>query len=87
MYDLCASESTTKYSIRRFIVYDIELITLSIGIPVLFSLYLLFRMVEYRESVKRLQWKIDDLREANKNLANIIQEDIEKKSEFEDGCG
>ena len=68
-------------------MYDIELITLSIGIPVLFSLYLLFRMVEYRESVKRLQWKIDDLREANKNLANIIQEDIEKKSEFEDGCG
>ena len=68
-------------------MYDIELITLSIGIPVLFSLYLLFRMVEYRESVKRLQWKIDDLREANKNLANIIQEDIEKKSEIEDGCG
>ena len=68
-------------------MYDIELITLSIGIPILFSLYLLFRMVEYRESVKRLQWKIDDLREANKNLANIIQEDIEKKSEFEDGCG
>ena len=68
-------------------MYDIELITLSIGIPVLFSLYLLFRMVEYRESIKRLQWQIDDLREANKNLANIIQEDIEKKSEFEDGCG
>ena len=68
-------------------MYDIELITLSIGITILFSLYLLFRMVEYRESIKRLQWQIDDLREANKNLANIIQEDIEKKSEFEDGCG
>ena len=51
------------------------------------SLYLFFKGVEYRESIKRLQWQIDDLREANKNLANIIQEDIEKKSEFEDGCG
>lgn len=65
----------------------VELMTISIGIPVLFSLYLLFRMVEYRESIKRLQQTIDDLREANKNLANIIQEDIDKKSEFEDGCG
>jgi len=68
-------------------VYDVELMTLSIGIPILFSLYLFCRMVEYRESIKRLHFKIDDLREANKNLANIIQEDIAKKSEFEDGCG
>ena len=57
-----------------------------IGILVLFSLYMFMKSVEYRESIKRLQDEINRLRESNQNLANIIQDDIEKKDSFEINC-
>ena len=43
--------------------------------------------VECRESNKKLQDEINRLRESNQNLANIIQEDIDKKDSFEMDCG
>tara|TARA_Y100000593_G_scaffold82253_1_gene154408 strand:+ start:177 stop:383 length:207 start_codon:yes stop_codon:yes gene_type:complete len=68
-------------------MYDIELMTISIGIPVLFSLYLMFRGVEYRESIRRLQQELEQTKEANRNLAKIIQDDIERQFEYEKDCG
>ena len=50
-----------------------------LAISVFFSLYLMIKGVEYRESIRRLQVKIDDLKKANTNLSQIIQED--KKDE------
>ena len=47
------------------------------GIIFCFCLYLMIKGVEYRESIKRLNDKIAELKEANQNLANIIQEDNE----------
>tara|TARA_R100000234_G_C4876168_1_gene125367 strand:+ start:347 stop:547 length:201 start_codon:yes stop_codon:yes gene_type:complete len=64
-----------------------DVIIISFGIIVLFSLYLLFRGVEYRETIRRLQEDNNQLRQSNQNLANIIQEDIEKKDLFEINCG
>ena len=65
----------------------VEVVIISFGIICLFSLYLLFRGVEYRETIRRLQEDNDTLRKCNQNLANIIQEDIDKKNSFEMGCG
>jgi len=64
-------------------------ITVLICFSILFvlSLYLFFRGVEYRESVKRLLTQIEQLREANQNLSQIIQEDIDKKESFQKDCG
>ena len=64
-----------------------DAIIISFGIIVLFSLYLLFKGVEYRETIRRLQEDNTQLRQSNQNLANIIQEDIEKKDSFEINCG
>tara|TARA_Y100001963_G_scaffold8673_1_gene11235 strand:+ start:321 stop:521 length:201 start_codon:yes stop_codon:yes gene_type:complete len=64
-----------------------DIIIISFGIIVLFSLYLLFKGVEYRETIRRLQEDNTQLRQSNQNLANIIQEDIEKKDSFEINCG
>tara|TARA_R110000824_G_scaffold44101_2_gene128539 strand:+ start:369 stop:554 length:186 start_codon:yes stop_codon:yes gene_type:complete len=58
-----------------------------IGFIVIFSLYMLGKGVECRESNKKLQDEINRLRESNQNLANIIQEDIDKKDSFEMDCG
>ena len=58
-----------------------------VAILIFFCLYLVIKNVEYRESIERLNKKVDELKEANQNLANIIQEDIEKKNLFEVGCG
>ena len=64
-----------------------DAIIISFGIIVLFSLYLLFQGVEYRETIRRLQEDNKELRKCNQNLSNIIQEDIEKKNSFEINCG
>tara|TARA_R100000315_G_C5161942_1_gene93179 strand:- start:218 stop:418 length:201 start_codon:yes stop_codon:yes gene_type:complete len=64
-----------------------DVIIISFGIIVLFSLYLLFKGVEYKETIRRLQEDNNQLRQSNQNLANIIQEDIEKKDLFEINCG
>ena len=53
----------------------------------LFCLYLLIRGVEYREEIKKLEIDNTSLRDANKNLAKIIQEEQEKTNSFEVGCG
>ena len=58
-----------------------------VAILIFFCLYLVIKNVEYRESIERLNKKVDELKEANQNLAIIIQEDIEKKNLFEVGCG
>ena len=63
-----------------------DLVILCIGILVLFSLYLIFKGVEYKETIRRLQEDNTQLRQSNQNLANIIQEDIDKKDSFEINC-
>ena len=65
----------------------VDIVIISFGIVVLFCLYLLFRGVEYKETIRRLQQENKDLRQCNQNLANIIQEEIEKKDSFEINCG
>jgi len=65
----------------------VEVVIISFGIIVLFSLYLLCKGVEYKETIRRLQEDNTQLRQSNQNLANIIQEDIDKKDSFEMGCG
>ena len=60
---------------------------LSFGIPVLLSLYLMIRNVEYRESIRRLQKDLEQTKQANRNLAQIIQDEIQKQVEFEEHCG
>ena len=64
----------------------IEMIIISIAIPVFFCLHLLFKGVEYKETIRRLQEDNSQLKQSNQNLANIIQEDIEKKDSFEINC-
>ena len=56
-------------------------ITLLISFSILFilSLYLFFKGVEYRESIKRLLEDIQELRKANLNLSKIIQEENDEK--------
>ena len=56
-------------------------------LSVCFSLYLLVKGVEYRESIKKFQKEVSSLKEANRNLAKIIEEEQEKKEAFEAGCG
>ena len=51
-----------------------------LAISVFFSLYLMIKGVEYRESIERLNEQVAELKEANQNLANIIQEDNEQKT-------
>ena len=63
-----------------------DAIIISFGIIVLFSLYLLFKGVEYKETIRRLQEDNTQLRQCNQNLANIIQEDNTKKDLFEINC-
>ena len=64
-------------------------ITVLICFSILFllSLYLFFKGIEYRESIDRLIKQIEELREANNNLSQMIQEDIEKLERFEADCG
>ena len=64
-----------------------ELFLISTGISALLSLYLLMCVVEYREAIRRLQRDLEQTRQANANLAKIIQDDIDIKNEFEVGCG
>ena len=64
-----------------------DAIIISFSIIVLFSLYLIFKGVEDRETISRLQEDNKELRKCNQNLSNIIQEDIEKKNSFEINCG
>jgi hypothetical protein len=64
-----------------------ELFLISTGISALLSLYLLMCVVEYREAIRRLQRDLEQTRQANANLAKIIQDDIDRKNEFEVGCG
>jgi len=58
-----------------------------IGILIFLNLYSILKSVEYRESIKELDNEIEALRIANRNLAKIIQEDVDKKTMFEVGCG
>jgi len=41
----------------------------------IFCLYLIFKGVEYKELIKRLQKENDVLKKANRNLSMIVQED------------
>ena len=66
---------------------DMTIVALSFGIPVLLSLYLMIRNVEYKESIRRLQKDLEQTRQANRNLAQIIQDEIQKQVEFEEHCG
>jgi len=66
---------------------DMTIAALSFGIPVLLSLYLMIRNVEYRESIRRLQKDLEQTKQANRNLAQIIQDEIQKQIEFEEHCG
>tara|TARA_Y100001938_G_scaffold149329_1_gene235805 strand:- start:1258 stop:1470 length:213 start_codon:yes stop_codon:yes gene_type:complete len=66
---------------------DMTIAALSFGIPVLLSLYLMIRNVEYRESIRRLQKDLEQTKQANRNLAQIIQDEIQKQVEFEEHCG
>ncbi len=56
-------------------------ITILVSFSILFilSLYLFIRGVEYRESVERLIKQIEQLREANQNLSQIIQDEIDSE--------
>jgi len=53
----------------------------------LFSLYSIFRGVEYKATIKILDKENESLRVANKNLTQIIREEDEKKMAFEVNCG
>ena len=66
---------------------DMTIAALSFGIPVLLYLYLMIRNVEYRESIRRLQKDLEQTKQANRNLAQIIQDEIQKQVEFEEHCG
>ncbi len=58
-----------------------------IGILSFLTLYFIIKNIEYRESIELLNIEVKSLREANQNLADIIQEDMGKKMLFEAGCG
>jgi hypothetical protein len=58
-----------------------------IGFLSFLNLYFILKSIEYRESIKSLNNEVESLRGANKNLAKIIQEDLDKKAAFEAGCG
>ena len=52
------------------------------GILFCFSLYLMIKGVEYRKSIERLNETIAELKKSNQNLANIIQEDVNKLIDY-----
>ena len=52
------------------------------GILFCFSLYLMIKGVEYRKSIVRLNETIAELKKSNQNLANIIQEDVNKLIDY-----
>ena len=52
-----------------------------------FCLYSIFRGVEYRESIKRLSRDNEALRQANANLSEIIQNDLDKLIRYHNECG
>jgi len=58
-----------------------------IGILSFLNLYSVIKSIEYRESINQLINEVESLRECNKNLARILQEDLDKKAAFEAGCG
>ena len=60
---------------------------ISFSLIITICLYNLIQNVLYRESIARLERTIDDLRKCNANLSKIIQEDIQKKADFEADCG
>ena len=60
---------------------------ISFSLIITICLYNLIQNVLYRESIARLERTIDELRQANRNLSEIIQEDIQKKADFEADCG
>ncbi len=62
---------------------------LVISMSLLFGLCLFnsIQNVLYRESIARLERTIDELRQANRNLSQIIQDDIQVKVDFEENCG
>ena len=55
------------------------------------TLYLFFKGLEYKESIKRLVEQVEDLKKANTNLSQIIQEEenwhSEKMSKSADDAG
>ena len=61
---------------------------LVISMSLLFGLCLFnsIQNVLYRESIARLERTIDELRQANRNLSQIIQDDIQVKVDFEENC-
>ena len=62
---------------------------LVISMSLLFGLCLFnsIQNVLYRESIARLERTIEELRQANRNLSQIIQDDIQVKVDFEENCG
>jgi hypothetical protein len=63
------------------------ILIISFSLIVSICLFNLFQNVLYRESIARLERTIEELRIANRNLAQIIQDDLDKKAAFEAGCG
>ena len=60
---------------------------ISFSLIIIICLYNLIQNILYKESIARLERTIDELRQANRNLSEIIQEDIQKKADFEADCG
>ena len=85
MYYLRASKSPVEYCIWRLVMI-IFWMCISWFIT-FFCLYLVFRNVEYKESIRRLITKNEELKEANNNLSQIIQEDINVRKKFEAESG
>jgi len=63
------------------------ILIISFSLIVSICLFNLIQNVLYRESIARLERTIEELRIANRNLAQIIQDDLDKKAAFEAGCG
>ena len=63
------------------------ILIISFSLIVSICLFNLIQNVLYRESITRLERTIEELRIANRNLAQIIQDDLDKKAAFEAGCG
>ena len=60
---------------------------ISFSLIIIICLYNLIQNILYKESIARLERTIDELRQANRNLSEIIQEDIQKKIDYEADCG
>lgn len=63
------------------------ILIISFSLIVSICLFNLIQNVLYRESIARLERTIEELRIANRNLAQIIQDDIDEKDSFERECG